>query len=1455
MASSMLPISLLLLLLQALLLKPTNAIPVDELSPRIESQFYTRAKVPDFPDSPTRSTNGSPVPATATATLPNLQYPMARNSEVVIFGNTTLSSPNRTFELGFFSTNDESPKWYLGIWYALIPVPTYVWVANRGRAVNNLTSSSLEITGSGRLVVKESGNSIVWSSTNAGIGVSVELLENGNLVLLTQGGTVAWQSFDYPTDTWLPGMNLTSERGLTCWRSYIDPSPGLYSLRLRPPEYGEFELVFNGTASYWTTGNWTGNAFANVPQMTVPYIYKFHFIDPFTPTASFGFTESPLDGRLDPPLTRFQMDPSGQLRQFTWATQTWNTFWFQPEKKCRVFGMCGPFGVCNGETPRPCECDSGFQPVDESSWNLGDYSGGCRRVFNEGGACGQRDDRFDKVGVVRYVGSYSKPYRTDFDDCQDICLLLCTCIGVDYDNITGMCRVYNGSLSNLQNLSSESGFVNDFYLRVQKSATRLEKKVPIRVVLSASIVGSIVILGFVAAVVVIFIKVREKKKKREKEKVQLMSTFNLKVFSYKELDTATRGFSDKLGHGGFGAVFHGELSDSTIVAVKRLDRPGGGQKEFQAEVCTIGNIQHVNLVSDFGLAKLVVRDFSRVLATMRGTRGYMAPEWISGVAITTKADVYSYGMTLIELLAGRRNVEARQSVGGREGASETTDSLFFPPRAAQKIIEGNVREVIDNRLGCTYNIEEAERAAMVAVWCIQDAEAMRPTMGMVVKMLEGLVEVTVPPAPKLLQALVSGESFCGVKADSGIGLSNGSDFSGYNTRLSSGCSESSIGNGSSLVTEIVDDNQRSSHTLPLIFFRGSSPQLPDVNTAHMNSGGWHKQAADTCLSTSTIVFASFFIFPSEKENKHPRLRHRTDKDNFKDGLTALAIVAIIAGYSRPVKVTGFGTGQWERGECAAKRIRLVLLHPGSSFLKRVKGTLLPSAEAEFSVHEIFPHIGSIRICGQRRRNVIGCFVGHYIDMKDKYICTPEENVPVKAEASAGSSSAVLQSPTLMIDGVDDAVSSLEPAELHHAPPAFIGSSDGDYPLGMASALETLCGQAFGAGQVDMLGVYMQRSWIILFAACIAILPLYIYSAPVLKLLGQEDDIADLAGKFSIQTIPQMFSLAINFPTQKFLQAQSKVGVLAWIGFISLIAHIGILFLFIKVFGWGTGGAAAAYDISAWGMALAQVVYIVGWCTDGWKGLSWLAFKELWSFAKLSIASAVMLCLEIWYFMTIIVLTGHLDDPVIAVGSLSICMNVNGWEGMLFIGINAAISVRVSNELGSAHPRAAKYSVIITILESLLIGMIFALVILAAKDHFAIIFTESKEMQQAVSRLAFLLSVTMLLNSVQPVISGVAVGGGWQALVAYINLFCYYIVGLPLGFLLGYRTSLRVEGIWIGMIFGTLLQTLILLYIVYNTNWNKEVEQASERMRQWTGEELGDPKKWSGQENGLQTQAI
>ena len=206
---------------------------------------------------------------------------------------------------------------------------------------------------------------------------------------------------------------------------------------------------------------------------------------------------------------------------------------------------------------------------------------------------------------------------------------------------------------------------------------------------------------------------------------------------------------------------------------------------------------------------------------------------------------------------------------------------------------------------------------------------------------------------------------------------------------------------------------------------------------------------------------------------------------------------------------------------------------------------------------------------------------------------------------------------------------------------------------MGSALETLCGQAYGAGKVQSLGVYLQRSIIILFVSCIILLPIYIFTTPMLKALGQDDSIADLAGQFNIKIIPQLFSLAIIFPTQKFLQAQRKVNVQAIVCFVSLILHIGLLVLFIYVFHWGTTGLAVAYNISNWVIAVVQAVYVMGWCKEAWRGFTWSAFREIWGFVRLSLASAVMLCLEIWYYMVIVVLTGHLQNAVIAVGSLCI----------------------------------------------------------------------------------------------------------------------------------------------------------------------------------------------------------
>ncbi|XP_026456373.1 protein DETOXIFICATION 26-like [Papaver somniferum] len=155
--------------------------------------------------------------------------------------------------------------------------------------------------------------------------------------------------------------------------------------------------------------------------------------------------------------------------------------------------------------------------------------------------------------------------------------------------------------------------------------------------------------------------------------------------------------------------------------------------------------------------------------------------------------------------------------------------------------------------------------------------------------------------------------------------------------------------------------------------------------------------------------------------------------------------------------------------------------------------------------------------------------------------------------------------------------------------------------------------------------------------------------------------------------------------------------------------------------------------------------------------------------------------------------------------------------------------RVSNELGAGNGKAAKFASKVSAITSLIIGIFFSTMILIFHEKLAIIFTSSDIVLQAVDNLALLLSFTILLNSIQPVLSGVAVGSGWQASVAYINISCYYIICLPLGAALGWGFHLGVRGIWSGMIGGTAIQTLILILITIRCDWDMQAQKASLRM--------------------------
>ncbi|CAH1432866.1 unnamed protein product [Lactuca virosa] len=159
---------------------------------------------------------------------------------------------------------------------------------------------------------------------------------------------------------------------------------------------------------------------------------------------------------------------------------------------------------------------------------------------------------------------------------------------------------------------------------------------------------------------------------------------------------------------------------------------------------------HRAYVSDFGLSKLMTRDQSRVLTTLRGTKGYLAPEWLLELGVTEKSDVFSYGMVLLELIGGRRNVTVIDT--GGTGDRSKRKFQYFPKIVTDKLKSGRLMEVVDQRLMDLGGIDEKEVRKMVhvALWCIQEKVRRRPTMLEVVKWLEGRVAVEEPPETQMI---------------------------------------------------------------------------------------------------------------------------------------------------------------------------------------------------------------------------------------------------------------------------------------------------------------------------------------------------------------------------------------------------------------------------------------------------------------------------------------------------------------------------------------------------------------------------------------------------------------------------------------------------------------------------------------------------------------------------------
>uniref|UniRef100_A0A7N0UX74 Protein DETOXIFICATION n=2 Tax=Kalanchoe fedtschenkoi TaxID=63787 RepID=A0A7N0UX74_KALFE len=388
-------------------------------------------------------------------------------------------------------------------------------------------------------------------------------------------------------------------------------------------------------------------------------------------------------------------------------------------------------------------------------------------------------------------------------------------------------------------------------------------------------------------------------------------------------------------------------------------------------------------------------------------------------------------------------------------------------------------------------------------------------------------------------------------------------------------------------------------------------------------------------------------------------------------------------------------------------------------------------------------------------------------------------------------------------------------------------------LGMASALDTLCGQSYGAKQYHMLGIQMQKAMLILTVVGVPIAGMWAKTEQILVLVGQDPQISKVAGHYIQFLIPGLFAYGLLQCLVRFLQTQNIVFPMMISSGITAMLHVLLCWILVFKSELGVRGAALANSISYAVNALSLAIYVKfsPSCVETWTGFSVAALHNILNFLRLAIPSALMVCLELWTFEMMVLLAGRLPNPQLETSVMSISLNTDLTVWTIPVGLSAAVSTRISNELGAGNSHAARLAVRVVSFMAISEGVTMGIILILIRNVWGRAYSKDAHIIKYVAAMMPLVALSSFLDGLQCVLSGIARGCGWQKIGAFINLGSYYLVGIPSAIVLGFVFHLGGKGLWIGLICALVAQFICLSTITIRTNWDKEAAKASKRVRE------------------------
>mmetsp|Transcript_22607 Transcript_22607/g.65066 ORF Transcript_22607/g.65066 Transcript_22607/m.65066 type:complete len:519 (-) Transcript_22607:51-1607(-) len=387
-------------------------------------------------------------------------------------------------------------------------------------------------------------------------------------------------------------------------------------------------------------------------------------------------------------------------------------------------------------------------------------------------------------------------------------------------------------------------------------------------------------------------------------------------------------------------------------------------------------------------------------------------------------------------------------------------------------------------------------------------------------------------------------------------------------------------------------------------------------------------------------------------------------------------------------------------------------------------------------------------------------------------------------------------------------------------------------IGLSTAMDTLCSQAYGAGETEKMGVYLQTGVIVLavFSICIGIT--FYNATNILLALGQPAEVSELTGEavwILLWGVPFMFAYEL---LRKVLQAQNIAAPMFWVSIGANIVNAGVGYVLTYHSNYGWLGASIARSVCNCSFIVLLLPYVMssGLVKTFWNGFHLReAFDGIPQFLALGLPGAAQLCFEWWAFEVIGLICGLLPDAVVDIGANAIMMNINALMFMFYLGLSVSGNVRIGNALGAADPKRARVAALGSIGMCAAMATLLSTFLLLSRRFLPLLFTHDETIGDLASTLIVVAAIFQLPDAVNGSIQGIFRGSGRQNIGAQLNFAAYYLLGIPFGCILAFTFGLGVVGLWIGMTVALTIIAIVGTTLVVTSDWAKLSKDARSRV--------------------------